>query len=163
VLVCLLLVPTAGASFAQDLREVIPLQEPNCALTAPPDAAGLATTPGGFVMVYPRNAALPKAYTGCKALWVVDGERYLRLATLYFKSGKLKTAAAHGIRDAAAKVDAACAFPEGKSLLPETGIKMKDQGCAGFGGGDFYALHVPTWPRSCLTQTDAAVCQQDPR
>jgi hypothetical protein len=160
---CLLLAPSSGAGFAQDLSKVIALQEPNCKLTAPPAAAGLAATPGGFVMVYPRNDALPDTYTGCKLLWVVDGERYLRLATLYFKSGKLKTAAAHDVRDAAAELDAACAFPEGKSLLAETGIKMKDQGCAGFEREEFYALHLPTWPRRCLSQPDAAVCQQDPR
>lgn len=64
MLLCLLLLLPAGAAFAQDLSETISVQEPNCALTAPPDAAGLAATPGGFVMVYPRSAALPKTYTG---------------------------------------------------------------------------------------------------
>lgn len=148
---------------AQLLQEVITAAEPNCAIESPPAAAGIAATPGGFVMVYPRNDALLKHYTGCKTMWLVDGERFPRMATLYFKGGALTTAAVHNIRDASGRLDAACAFPEGKSLLPNAGRQIKDAGCSGSSGEPFYRLHLPTWPRSCLTDVSAAVCQQDPR
>jgi hypothetical protein len=151
----------AGA-LAQSVKDVIPLGEPNCSVDVPPASAGLAATPGGFVMVHPRNPALPANYTGCKMLWIVDGDRMLRYATLYFKAGKLRTAAAHDIRDRGAKLDAACAFPEGKSLLPGAGRKVPDSGCKGFAADEFYGLHLPTWPRTCLTAPDSAVCQKDP-
>jgi hypothetical protein len=149
--------------FAQSIREVIPAAEPNCAIETPPAAAGIAATPGGFVMVYPRNDALPKQYTGCKSMWLVDGERLRRMATLYFKVGELVTAAAHNIRDVSGGLDGACAYPEGKSLLPNAGRQIKDAGCGGFAGEPFYRLHLPTWPRNCLTDQKAAICQQDPR
>jgi hypothetical protein len=149
--------------YAQSVQEIIAAAEPNCALESPPVAAGIAATPGGFVMVYPRNEALPKHYTGCKTLWLVDGERFPRMATLYFKGGVLLTAAAHNVRDASGRLDAACAFPEGKSLLPNAGRQIKDAGCSGFSGEPFYRLHLPTWPRRCMADPNAAVCQQDPR
>jgi hypothetical protein len=148
---------------AQSVQEVIPPAEPNCAIDSPPAAAGIAATPGGFVMVYPRNEALSKRYTGCKIMWLVDGERFPRMATLYFKGGALVTAAAHNVRDTSGRLDAACAFPEGKSLLPNAGRQIKDAGCGGFSGEPFYRLHLLTWPRSCLADVNAAVCQQEPR
>lgn len=150
-------------ALAQSISEVIPATEPNCAVQAPPATAGIAVTPGGFVMVYPRNDALPKQYTGCKAMWVVDGERFRRFATLYFKGGNLVTAAAHNTRDASGKLDGACAFPEGKSLLPNADRQNKNASCGGIAGEPFYQLHLPTWPRSCMTEPTAAICQQDPR
>lgn len=151
------------SAHAQSLQDVIPTAEPNCAIDSPPAAAGIAATPGGFVMVYPRNGTLSKQYTGCKIMWLVDGERFPRMATLYFKGGALVTAAAHNVRDASGRLDAACAFPAGKSLLPNAGRQIKDAGCGGFSGEPFYRLYLPTWPRSCLTDANAAVCRQDPR
>jgi len=158
-----LLVLLPAMSLAQSVKEVIPATEPNCAFENPPAAAGLAATPGGFVMVYPRNDALPPQYTGCKSMWIVNGERYSKMATLYFKEGTLVTAAAHNVRDASGKLDAACTFPDGKSLLPNAGRQISDAGCKGFAGEPFYKLHLPTWPRICLTDPKAAICQQDPR
>ncbi len=94
---------------------------------------------------------------------MVTGERPPRFATLYFKEGTLAVAAAHNIRDASGRLDGACAFPEGKSLLPNAGREIKDSGCTGFSKEGFYQLYVPTWPRLCMTDPKAAVCQQDPR
>ena len=150
-------------SQSQSLSDVIPSTEPTCAVEIPPAAAGIAATPGGFVMVYPRNDALPKQYTGCKTMWVVDGERVRRMATLYFKGGNLLTAAAHNTRDASGKLDGVCSFADGKSLLPNTGRQSKNAGCGGIAGEPFYHLHLPTWPRSCMSDPNAAICQQDPR
>lgn len=163
-LALLLAVPSAQPSLAtaQSLRDLVPTKAPNCAVTAPPPDAGLAATPGGFAMVIPRNAALPRDYTGCKVLWVLDGDRPLRLATLYFDGGVLRTALAHDVRSVGGTVDAACAYPAGKSLLPKAGRRMADSGCAGFGAEEFYGLHLPTWPRSCLSTPESDVCRRDP-
>ncbi|MBM3393841.1 MAG: hypothetical protein FJY37_04235 [Betaproteobacteria bacterium] len=147
---------------AADLASLIPLQDPHCAVRNPPSAAGLAVTPGGFVMVFPRNGALTGRYTGCKIMWVVDGERSLRFATLHFKSGELHVAVAHNVRDPTAGIRGACLFPQGKSLLPDAGDKLKDAACKGFTEDAFYGLRLPTWPRRCLTDPQARVCQEDP-
>ena len=153
--------PTAAR--AQTLSDLLPARATHCALSDAPEQAGLVATPGGFVMVFPRNDALTDSFTGCKVLWIVDGVKLRRFATLYFKSGKLAIAAAHDIRGDPGKVTGACAFPEGKSLLPKDGPPSRDASCSGFSGEAFYALRVPTWPRRCLTDVDAAVCKADPR
>ena len=153
----------ATSSPAQTLADVLPAQAMHCALTEPPEQAGIAATPGGFVMVFPRNAALSDTFTGCKLMWIVDGAKLRRFATLYFRNGNLAIAASHDTRGDPGKLTGACAFPEGKSLLPRSGQQTRDAGCAGFSGDAFYALRVPTWPRRCLTDTNAAVCLADPR
>ena len=147
---------------AQSAVPFVPAKAPNCAVATPPDDVGLAALPGGFAMVFPRNPALPKDYTGCKVLWVVDGDRPLRLATLYFEKGTLRTAVAHDVRHPKQAPFAACAYPEGKSLMPDGGQRLPDSACTDLGKEPFYGLHLPTWPRRCLTQPDAAVCQKDP-
>lgn len=153
----------APAAHAQSFSDVIPAQGTHCTLAPPPAQAGIAVTPGGFVLVFPRNDAITDRYTGCKQMWVVDGTTMRRFATLYFKNGTLAVAAAHDVRDSAGTMTAACAFPEGKSLLPSKGQQASDAGCKGFSGDAFYALRLPTWPRSCMTDTRAAVCLADPR
>jgi hypothetical protein len=153
----------SNAAVAQVAGDVIPGGAPNCTVENPPAESGLAATPGGFVMVFPRNDALTRQYTGCKLMWLVNGERRQKFATLYFKAGKLAVAAAHNVRDAAGLLDAACAFPAGKSLLPNTGRQIKDSGCANMPKEAFYQLYLPTWPTSCLNDAEAAVCQQEPR
>lgn len=148
---------------AQSLPDFVPAGAVNCAVTTPPSTAGLAPTPGGFVMVHPRNDALPKGYTGCKALWVVDVDRMLRMATLYFERGTLARAIAHDVRDPRGAIDAACDLAAGRSLLPNAGRRATDAACRGFEGESLYALRVPTWPRRCLTEPAAAVCQREPQ
>ena len=161
LLVFSLLLPALAG--AQSLATVVPVSAPHCSLTAPPADAGIAATPGGFVMVFPRNAQLSDTFTGCKTLWIVDTDEIRRFATLYFAGGKLKTAVAHNSRDPAAPLDGACAFPEGRSLLPTSGRQIEDSACRGFIEDSFYGLRLATWPRRCLTDEKAAVCRQDPR
>lgn len=156
-------VAAARSVSAQALADLIPPAATHCAVSVPPAQSGIAVTPGGFAMVFPRNDALTDRFTGCKLLWVVDGEKMLRFATLYFKDGKLSVAVAHDVRDSAGKITGACALPAGKSLLPQSGQRMSDSACQGFSGESFYALKLPTWPRSCLTETKAAVCIADPK
>ena len=84
--VVLLLMFLANAAMAQFAHEVIPASALHCADDKPPAASGLAGTPGGFVIIHPRNDALTKQYTGCKMMWVVNGERHHKFATLYFNA-----------------------------------------------------------------------------
>lgn len=142
---------------------LVPPGAPNCRVTTPPAAAGISGTPGGFVMVFPRNDALPDQYTGCKMLWIVDTDRTPRLATLYFERGQLARAVSHDVRDPSGAVEGACALPEGKSLLPNAGRRYGDAACRGFAGETLYALRLPTWPRRCMTKPDAPACVADPR
>ncbi len=151
----------AETARAQSLSEILPVNATHCAVTDPPAQAGLAATPGGFVMVFPRTAALTDTFTGCKIMWIVDGSTMRRFATLYFKSGKLAIAASHDPRGEPGAVVAACAYPEGKSLLTKRG-QTGAPSCAGVTDEPFYALRLPTWPRLCLTDPKAAVCKAEP-
>lgn len=161
--VVLLLMFLANAAMAQFAHEVIPASALHCADDKPPAASGLAGTPGGFVIIHPRNDALTKQYTGCKMMWVVNGERHQKFATLYFKDGVLAVAAAHRVRDASGQLDGACAYPEGKSLFPDAGRRISDSGCVSLAKEAFYGLYLPTWPLTCLTDPKAVICQQEPR
>ncbi len=153
----------AGRAGAQGVTDLVPATAANCALTAPPSDAGIAPTPGGFVMVHPRNDALPATYTGCKILWVVDVDRMLRLATLYFESGALVRALAHDTRDPQGAVEAACDLRAGRSLRPNAGQRATDATCESFPTHELYGLRMATWPRLCLSTPDAAPCKEDPR
>jgi hypothetical protein len=148
---------------AQTIADFVPSTAAHCAVSAPPASAGIFATPGGFVMVHPRNDALTDTYTGCKALWVVDVDRMLRLATLYFEVGTLKRAIAHDVRDPKGAIDAVCDLATGRSLLPNAGRRATDAACRGFDGEEMYGLRLPTWPRRCLTEPDAPPCKADPR
>lgn len=148
---------------AQGVGDLVPARAPHCSLVSPPDDAGLAPTPGGFVMVHPRNSALTDRYTGCKVLWLVDIDQMKRLATLYFENGKLTRAVAHDVRDPGGAIEAACDLTTGRSLLPNAGRRATDAACRDVRAEELYALLVPTWPRRCLTEPDAAPCKADPR
>lgn len=148
---------------AQSVRDFVPAAAANCAIDAPPDNAGIAATPGGFVMVQPRNDAISDHYTGCKVLWVVDVDRMRRLATLYFYAGTLAHAIAHDVRSAVGAIEAVCDVAAGKSLLPQAGRRADDAACRSVPRDEFYALRVATWPRRCLSDVDAAVCKAEPR
>lgn len=153
----------SGRTEAQAIADMVPAGAANCSLVSPPADAGIAVTPGGFVMVHPGNAGLTDTYTGCKALWVVDADRLRRLATLYFENGTLARAIAHDVRDPKGSIDGACDLKTGRSLMPDAGRRYKDAACLGFQGEALYELRVPTWPRRCLTEPDAAPCKAEPR
>ena len=161
--VLLLLTTTARAGAQAPTDSLVPAKSPRCRVTTPPDSAGGVVSPGGFLLVFPRNDALTERYTGCKVLWVVDVDRTPRLATLYFERGELRRAISHDVRDAAGAVEGACAFPEGRSLLPNSGRRFTDASCKEITGESLHALRLPTWPRSCMTSPDAPVCKADPR
>lgn len=163
VLLCMIMCANAEPLGAQSVRDFIPTDAANCAVTSPPASAGIAATPGGFLMVYPRNDAIGNGYTGCKVLWVVDTDRMPRLATLYFEAGVLSRALSHDVRSATEAIEVACDLTAGRSLLPNGGRKATDAMCRGLPAEELYGLRVATWPRKCLKEPDAGVCSQDPR
>lgn len=152
----------APAVEAQVIGDFVPASAMHCATTVPPAAAGIYATPGGFVMVYPRNDAITDRYTGCKLLWLADGDRMRRIATLYFAAGTLTRAIAHDVRDPDGGIDVACDLTTGRSLLPNGGRRADDATCRTMPRDELYGLRVATWPRRCLTEPDAAVCSADP-
>jgi hypothetical protein len=160
--VALLALPSAA--HAQAGREaLVPAGGPNCTITAPPREAGIAATPGGFVIVFPRNDALDAQYTGCKLLWLADTDRTPRLATLYFERGVLTRAVSHDVRDDAGGALGACSFPDARALLPDRGGQPGDPACRGILDEPLYGLRLATWPSTCLAKPEAAVCAADPR
>lgn len=154
----------ATLTHAQTLRDFIPANAKHCDLKQPPADAGLIPIGGGFLVVYPRNAQLRDDHTGCKLLWIAEtGNRFLKIATLYYKEGKLTLAATHAFRDSSEKLDGLCSFPAGKSLMPDKGRQIKDAGCGGFSADAIYALRTPSYPRKCAEDTKAKECDADPQ
>lgn len=141
VLLLLFVVPFARAQIPD---------APNCAVDQPPPDSGAYATPGGFLLVHPRNAQLSDSYTGCKVLWVVDApERFNRLMILYFERGKLRIAQGYDGRGAN-QLRATCKLPD---AAPE---------CRGIESHSLSALKLPTWPRICMTRPDAPPCKKEP-
>jgi len=121
---------------------------PNCAVDQPPPDAGIFATPGGFLLVHPRNAQLSDSYTGCKVLWVADAPgRFIRLTTLYFEGGRLRIAHSYN-KDGSTR---------GTCTLPGPSRE-----CEGVESNPLAALRLPTWPRVCITPTDAPQCKREP-
>lgn len=152
-----------GAALAQSVDNFMPRDAANCDIRLPPADAGLIASPGGFVVIYPRNAALTPGYTGCKRLWIAGpGERFSTFATLYFKGGQLAVAASHDFRNDPEKLEGVCALPAGKSLLPDSGRRYTDKACAGIASEGLYSLMTPSWPRLCAKESTNKVCQEEP-
>jgi hypothetical protein len=129
----------------------IPSGAANCSVEQPPKDAGAYVAPGGFLLVHPRNQALPDGYTGCKGLWVVDApDRIHRLMTLYFEAGKLRVAVAYDGRGETKTPRAVCTLP-GSS-----------PGCEDIDSNPLAALRVPTYPRACMDDPDKPECAEDP-
>jgi len=142
VLLCILAMPPVALAQIPEAS--------NCAVDQPPPEAGAYGTPGGFLLVHPRNASLSDGYTGCKVLWVVDApDRFHRLMTLYFERGRLRIAQAYDGRGAS-QPRATCSFP---GPAP---------GCDGVESNPLTALKLPTWPRNCMTRADAPHCAKEP-
>jgi hypothetical protein len=126
----------------------IPAQAPNCALAAPPESAGAYVTPGGFLLVHPRNKELAADYTGCKTLWVEQAEDHTPLlARLYFDHGTLRLGEFY---DPDGALRTRCSVPD---TAPE---------CSDMAANPLAALHLPTWPRSCTRDADRPECAADP-
>ncbi|MCL1635618.1 hypothetical protein M2650_13400 [Luteimonas sp. SX5] len=127
--------------------------EPSCTvITAPADAVAVVT-PGGFMLVHPRNDRIADDYSGCKTLWIYDDPDVpRRWATLRFAHGELVRAVIWR-RDAQEVADRVCDRPA-SAQAPE---------CSGVEGNELTALRLPSWPRVCATDPDRKECAQDPR
>ena len=129
---------------------------PSCAHASVPENAGVVATPGGFMLVHPRNADLPDDYTGCKTLWVMDVDpEPWHWATLWFRDGRLQRVVSTS-RDASAPH--ACdmpgmALPEGFAPAPA---------CEGLDDHPWVGLRLPSWPRACAGDVPPAVCEGEP-
>lgn len=135
---------------AGDVPASIPSAAPGCSVHAAPPDAGAYVTPGGFLLVYPRNAALSGKYSGCKTLWVVQGPGSLpRLMRLYFREGRLSAAEAYDGRGGSAPLTT-CSAP------------FDAPGCQGMADSPLVALRLATWPRLCIDNADAPACSAEP-
>ncbi|WP_155944510.1 hypothetical protein [Pseudoxanthomonas sp. Root630] len=140
---------------ARAVEAVLP-DLPSCMRAPAPDDAGVVATPGGFMLVHPRNADLPDDYTGCKTLWVMDVDPVpWRWATLWFRDGRLqrvvstlKDAPAPRICDMPGVV-----LPAGYAPAPA---------CEGLDDHPWVSLRLPSWPRVCANDTPPAVCDKEP-
>ena len=142
---------TPPAAAKAEAQPTIPSSAPNCSVEKPPADVGAYVTPGGFVLVHPRNAAIKDDYTGCKGLWVVDSpENINRLMTLYFERGALRIVIAYDGRGESTEPRAKCVLPENKG------------NCGGVEGNEFAALRLPTWPRICMEKPDDPKCSAEP-
>ena len=125
----------------------------SCRRMQPPADAGVAVTPGGFVLVHPRNADLPADYTGCRTLWVMQSEQHWPLLMrVHFRQGRAVAVDAYdGRGEAAAAAPRHCSIPSDQ------------RGCTGVEQHPFVARQLPTWPRVCAQDAQQAVCQGDPQ
>lgn len=148
-----LLVPGADAPAAGTALPDLP----SCALPRPPASAGVVATPGGFMLVHPRNADLPDDYSGCKTLWVMDVDpEPWRWATLWFREGRLQRVASwrRGSSQAVHVCDMpGAAVPVGMAPAPA---------CEGVADHPWMALHLPSRPRACASDAPPAACEGEP-
>jgi len=113
-----------------------------------PDLEGQKLDLCTVVFVEPRNAYLPRDYTGCRSIWVMDSPDHMPLyVRLYFEEGRLRLAHTFG-RDGAP--DATC------------DLRSPGSSCAGIEDSELAALHLPTWPRVCAEHADLPACQRKP-
>jgi hypothetical protein len=156
VLAAAVAVPAA----AKEWRDFVPADGLNCNVTSPPATAGAAVTPGGFMLVFPRNSGITPNYTGCKHLWVMESDtRTGRFVTLHFKQGKLATAVAHDSRSGKGTVVGVCTFPGARSIYPKTGAAA-DRACVAVPDEYYGLLRTPTYPRECVTDPKAKACME---
>jgi hypothetical protein len=148
--------PLSAQSAARTQRALLPA-DPSCALLDAPADAGAVVTPGGFLLVHPRNAQLPARYSGCKTLWIMDTEPAARRwSTLWFREGRLQRAVLWQ-RDAPQDVDRVCDMPGG---TPPGATAAEP--CTGVEGNELMGLLLPSWPRACTVDTTLAACAGAP-
>lgn len=70
--VAVVLAATVCAGGARAGESVLP-DALSCTRTMAPEEAGVVATPGGFMLVHPRNADLSDDYVVCKTLWFREG------------------------------------------------------------------------------------------
>jgi hypothetical protein len=125
------------------------LEGRHCALTQPPAAAGAYVTPGGFLLVYPRNAEIGERYSGCRLIWVMQEAAFTPLL--------LRAQYRRGVLYRVQGYDGRGGDNATTCTLPTT-----DPACAGLASHELLVLNLPTWPRVCTVDPAAAACRADP-
>jgi hypothetical protein len=64
-----------------------PAAAPNCDLSAPPLEAGIDSSMGQLVRVFPRNSDIGPAYAGCQTLWAGDGQAWSVITVAHYVAG----------------------------------------------------------------------------
>lgn len=61
----------------------------NCKVAAPPEDAGESLAQGAVLKVWPRKAALTKAYKGCQTTWIESRGQWIPLGVAYVERGEV--------------------------------------------------------------------------
>lgn len=88
IIPALVLALSAAAATAVPLPRSIPSGASNCALAAPPEAAGEILMHGSVTKVFPRLPDIEAKYTGCQMTWVSVDEEMVLASVVYFKKGR---------------------------------------------------------------------------
>lgn len=121
----------------------------HCDLAQPPTDAGAYATPGGFLLVYPRNHGVGKDYSGCRLIWVMQEAAFTPLL--------LRAQYRRGVLYRVQGYDGRGGDNATTCTLPTT-----DPACAGLASHELLVLNLPTWPRVCTVDPAAAACRADP-
>ena len=136
------------ASMATGLVIASPFQAQNCQLKAPPADSGEMIANANVIKVYPRKAAITKAYNGCQVTWAANRGAWTILGVTHFQKGE---AAAFWIPPPG---ESLCKYQSGKAQGPTPG------NCP-----DVAALSVRSMPAGCgdkiLGRAGSAGCQAD--
>jgi len=123
----------------------------SCSLEQPPADAGAYVTPGGFLLIHPRNAALADDYSGCKQVWIMrsPGDTPLLMRLRFERGARVMTEVFDGRGSMA---------PRGRCAVNDT-----QAACADLADNPLAQLHVPTWPRACAEDAGRPECAQAPQ
>ncbi|WP_018413299.1 hypothetical protein [Methyloversatilis thermotolerans] len=121
-----------------------------CALQVPPADAGAYVTPGGFLLVHPRSAAMGRGYTGCRTIWVVQSDDDMPLLMrVHFRAGR--PVAVDGYDGRGGQTVRRCDLPSSQPA------------CAGLDDHPLLAPDLPTWPRVCVDRPELPACRAAPQ
>jgi hypothetical protein len=59
----------------------------NCMLAGPPPEAGVDSSMGQLIKVYPRNPDIGPDYGGCQTLWAEDGDGWTVVTVAHYSAG----------------------------------------------------------------------------
>jgi hypothetical protein len=121
-----------------------------CDLVQPPADAGAYATPGGFLLVHPRNAEVGPDYSGCRLIWIMQDATFTPLfIRAQYRRGALFRVQRYDGRGG--DTATTCALPS------------RDPTCAGLTHHELLVLDLPTWPRVCSVDPSQQVCDSAPQ
>lgn len=121
----------------------------HCDLVQPPADAGAFATPGGFLLVYPRNHEVGADYSGCRLIWIMQDATFTPLfIRSQYRRGRLVRVQSYDGRGGDKAVT--CVLPS------------SEPACANLAGHELLDLNLPTWPRVCTVNPTHKVCESEP-